>query len=387
MIYFDNAATTLQKPPDVWRAAVQAMDTCGNPGRSGHKAAMRAAEIVYDCRCLAADFFGLKEPERVVFTMNATHALNIAIKSCLKDGGHAVVSGYEHNSVVRPLEGLKEKGVTYTAARSPLFDPDQAYNALAAALEEETRCVILTHVSNVFGFILPVEKVDALCQRRGIPLIIDASQSAGILPLDVSRLSAAAFVCMPGHKGLYGPQGTGILLCCKDVSLYSVLEGGTGSLSGETRQPDFLPDALESGTLNVPGIAGLAEGLRFVSRSREAIREREAALVRAAANGLSAIPGVTVWHDDACQSGVLSFRADWADPAGMGERLAQRGICLRSGLHCAPLAHQSAGTLPEGTLRAGFSAFNTGREVEIFLQTVENLRKSPETAKNTCFRY
>ncbi len=387
MIYFDNAATTLQKPSSVWRAMVQAMENCGNPGRSGHKAAMRAAGIVYDCRCLAADFFGLKDPERVVFTMNATHGLNIAIKSCLKDGGHAVISGYEHNSVVRPLEGLKEKGVTYTVARSPLFDPEGAYNAVAEAVDEDTRCVILTHVSNVFGFVLPVEKVDALCQRRGIPLIIDASQSAGTLPLDVSKLLAAAFVCMPGHKGLYGPQGTGILLCCKDIPLYSVLEGGTGSLSGEIRQPDFLPDALESGTLNVPGIAGLGEGLRFVTRRREEIREREAGLVKAAAHGLSAIPGVTVWQDACCQSGVLSFRADWADPARLCEGFAKRGICLRSGLHCAPLAHQTAGTLPEGTVRAGFSAFNTGREVDIFLQTVENLRKSPETAKNTCLRY
>ena len=377
MIYFDNAATTLQKPSSVWRAMVQAVESCGNPGRSGHKAAMRAAEKVYDCRCLAADFFGLKDPERVVFTMNATHGLNIAIKSCLKDGGNAVISGYEHNSVVRPLEGLKGAGVTYTVAQSPLFDPEGAYNAVVEAIDEDTRCVILSHVSNVFGFVLPVEKVDALCLRRGIPLIIDASQSAGTLPLDVSKLQATAFVCMPGHKGLYGPQGTGILLCCKDVPLYSVLEGGTGSLSGESRQPDFLPDALESGTLNVPGIAGLGEGLRFVARRREEIREREAGLVKAAAHGLSVIPGVTVWQEASCQSSVLSFRADWIDPAQLCEGLAKRGICLRSGLHCAPLAHQTAGTLPEGTVRAGFSAFNTGREVDIFLQTVEKLRKSP----------
>lgn len=387
MIYFDNAATTLRKPSAVWRAAAQAMENCGNPGRSGHKAAMRAAEVVYDCRCLAADLFGLPDPQRVVFTMNATHALNIAIKSCMKGGGHAVISGYEHNSVVRPLEGMKGEGVTYTVAGSPLFDPEAAYNSLVEAVEEDTRCVILTHVSNVFGFILPVEKVDALCRRRGIPLIVDASQSAGALPIDASKLPAAAFVCMPGHKGLYGPQGTGILLCCKDIPLYNVIEGGTGSFSLEKRQPDLLPDALESGTLNVPGIAGLREGLRFVSRRREEIRQREEALVRQAAEGLSAIPGVTVWHSPSCQSGVLSFRADWADPAELCERLSAQGFCLRSGLHCAPLAHESAGTLPAGTVRAGFSAFNTGRELEIFLKTVENLRKSPETAKITCFRY
>ena len=387
MIYFDNAATTLQKPPSVWRAAAQAMESCGNPGRSGHKAAMRAAEIVYDCRCLAAEFFGLQDPERVVFTLNATHALNIAVKSCLKGGGHAVISGYEHNSVVRPLEGMGGEGVNYTVARSPLFDPEGVYNGVVEALTDDTRCVVLTQVSNVFGFVLPVEKVDALCARRGIPLIIDASQSAGILPLDLTKRSGTAFVCMPGHKGLYGPQGTGILLCCKDLPLYSVLEGGTGSLSLEKRQPDFLPDALESGTLNVPGIAGLREGLRFVSRRREEICQRERALVDRAAEGLSAVAGVTVWYQPDCQSGVLSFRADWADPATLCERLSQRGFCLRAGLHCAPLAHESAGTLPEGTLRVGFSAFNTGRELEKFLQTVENLRKSPETAKNKYFCY
>lgn len=387
MIYFDNAATTLQKPASVWRAVAQAIETCGNPGRSGHKAAMRAAEIVYRCRCMAADFFGLQDPERVVFTMNATHALNIAIKSCLKGGGHAVVSGYEHNSVVRPLEGMGGEGVTYTVARSPLFDADAVCDAVEEALREDTRCVILTHISNVFGFILPVDKIDALCVQRGIPLIIDASQSAGTLPLDVSKLSGTAFVCMPGHKGLYGPQGTGILLCCKDISLYSVLEGGTGSLSMEKRQPDFLPDGLESGTLNVPGIAGLGEGLRFVSRYRTEIREREATLIDAAAQGLSAIPGVTVWHQPDCQGGVLSFCADWGDPAELCERLAEQNICLRAGLHCAPLAHETAGTLPAGTLRAGVSAFNTEAQVEKFLQVFEKLRKSPETAKNTCFRY
>ena len=377
MIYLDSSATTFQKPPEVAAAVAEALACMSSPGRGGYTSAMKAAETLFLCRTELAELFHLSDPGGVVFTMNATHGLNIAIKSCLKDGGHAVISGYEHNSVVRPLEGLKGAGVTYTVAQSPLFDPEGAYNAVVEAIDEDTRCVILSHVSNVFGFVLPVEKVDALCLRRGIPLIIDASQSAGTLPLDVSKLQATTFVCMPGHKGLYGPQGTGILLCCKDVTLYSVLEGGTGSLSGESRQPDFLPDALESGTLNVPGIAGLGEGLRFVARRREEIREREAGLVKAAAHGLSVIPGVTVWQEASCQSSVLSFRADWIDPAQLCEGLAKRGICLRSGLHCAPLAHQTAGTLPEGTVRAGFSAFNTGREVDIFLQTVEKLRKSP----------
>ena len=387
MIYFDNAATTLQKPPAVWRAVARVIETCGNPGRSGHKAAMKAAHTVFDCRNAAADFFGMQDPQRVVFTMNATHGLNIAIKSCLKGGGHAVISGFEHNSVVRPLEGMKGEGVTYSAARASVFDPKATYTAVVEALTEDTRCVILTHVPNVFGFILPIEEVDGLCARRGIPLIIDASQSAGTLPLDVSKLQGTAFVCMPGHKGLYGPQGTGILLCCKDITLYSILEGGTGSLSMEKQQPDFLPDALESGTLNVPGIAGLREGIRFVSRHREEIEQWEQALVQQAAEGLASIPGVTVWHCDGHQTGVLSFKASWADPSVLCDALSRQDFCLRAGLHCAPLAHETVGTLPEGTLRIGFSPFNTRAQVEKLLQTIEKLRNPSETAKNTCFRY
>ena len=376
MIYLDAAATTLQKPAAVRRAVLRAMDTCANPGRSGHRPAMHAADIVYDCRQAAADFFHLDHPERVIFTQNATHALNLAIKALLHQGGHAVISGYEHNSVVRPLEAMKAQGVSYTVARSPLFDREGAYNAILEALREDTCCVILNHVSNVFGFQLPLEQVDALCARRGIPLVVDASQSAGVLPLDVSRLTGAAFVCMPGHKGLYGPQGTGILLCCKDREPYSLIQGGTGSFSLNLQQPADLPDALESGTLNVPGIAGLREGLRFVSTHRAEIRGREEALTRRLAEGLSALPGLSVWCSAACQSGVLSFRADDMDPGDLGQWLADRGICVRCGLHCAPLAHESVGTLPEGTVRVSLSAFNTAPQTDRLVAAVAEAIKT-----------
>ena len=221
MIYLDAAATTLQKPDAVRRAMIRALDSCANPGRSGHRPAMRAAETVFDCRCAAAEFFGVEQPERVIFTHNATHALNIALRSLLRRGGHAVISGYEHNSVVRPLEDLAEQGVTYTVAQMPLFCPETVCAAVEQAIRPDTCCVVLNHVSNVFGYRLPLEEVDALCARKGLYLVVDASQSAGILPLKVSSLAAAAFVCMPGHKGLYGPTGTGILLCCKDVQPYS----------------------------------------------------------------------------------------------------------------------------------------------------------------------
>lgn len=377
MIYFDAAATTLQKPAAVRQAVARALELCANPGRSGHKPALRAAEEVFACREEAAAFFGMEAPERVVFTQNATHALNLAIKSLLHDGGHAVISGYEHNSVVRPLEAMARQGVTYTAAYSSLFQPQETLDAIRAAIVPETRCVILNHVSNVFGFVLPLEEVDALCAEQGLPLIVDASQSAGVLPLKASALRAADFLCMPGHKALYGPQGTGLLLCCKDIQPYSLIEGGTGSLSLEARQPDFLPDLLESGTLNVPGIAGLREGLRFAAKNREEICRREQDLVRRLAEGIGALKGTEVFSHPDCQSGVLSFRSTRHDPAQLAEALGERGVCVRSGLHCAPLAHRSADTLPAGTVRLSLSAFNTGREAEGFLRILKDLLKTP----------
>ncbi len=378
MIYFDNAATTLYKPRSVAKAMEAAMLSCANPGRSGHAPAMRAAETVYRCRETAAEMFHLPCPEQVVFTSNATHALNIAIKSVLHGGGHAVVSGYEHNSVVRPLEAMKEQGVCYTVAQSGLFCPEQAVQAVQEALRSDTRCVILNHISNVFGFVLPLKEIDALCAQRQIALIVDVSQSAGLLDVDASELESARFLCMPGHKSLYGPQGTGLLLVCKAEGFYSLMQGGTGSESLNLSQPDFLPDALESGTLNVPGIAGLREGLLFVKKQgTAALAQHKRELVEQAAQGLGSIPGVRVFCGPAERhQGLISFAAQGQTPAELCARLAQRGICLRDGLHCSPLAHRSAGTLPEGTCRVSFSCFNTRREVSELVFAVKKVLTS-----------
>jgi len=375
MIYLDNGATTLQKPPSVGRAMEAALYTCGNPGRGGHRPAMRAADIVFTCRQLVAQLFGLDRLEGVVFTLNCTHALNLAIKSTLNDGGHAVISGYEHNSAVRPLEALRMRGVGYSVASWPLFDTAGTLAAIEGAITAETRCVIVSHVSNVFGFVLPLMEIDALCARRGVALIVDAAQSAGMLPLDVGKLKAASFVCMPGHKGLYGPQGTGILLCCKGDDLHSLIEGGTGSNSLELTQPGFLPDIFESGTLNVPGIAGLAEGVQFVlNRGVRAIGAHEADLTRRLARGLEAVPSVRAFSHPKGQSGVLSFVHERLPPEAVAEELGRQGICVRAGLHCATLAHRSAGTLPQGTVRASFSVFNTARQVDALVKAVQELQ-------------
>lgn len=370
MIYLDSAATTLQKPAAVAAASARAINNLASPGRGGHRPAMAAAETAFACREAAARLFHVDDPERVVFTFNATHGLNIAIKTLARPGSRVVISGYEHNAVTRPLHALE---ADIRVARSPLFDREAAVVAFGRELDRGADLVVCTHVSNVFGFILPVAEIAGLCRERGVPLIVDASQSAGALPLDFAALGAA-FIAMPGHKGLYGPQGTGLLLCGADP--VPLLEGGTGSESRRQSMPDFLPDRLEAGTHNIAGIAGLLEGLRFLERRGvEKIAVHEAALIRRMGEGLRAAPGVEVFlsDDPSAQAGVLSFRLRGRDCEEAGEELGGQGFALRAGLHCAPLAHESAGTLETGTLRASVSAFSTDREIEKFIRAVWEL--------------
>ena len=265
----------------------RAMRTMSSPGRGGYAAARAAEETAFRCRSLAAELFGVPSPEQVVFTSNATHALNIAIRSLVPEGGRVAVSGYEHNAVTRPLHAL---GARIKVAASPLFDRAALLRAFENSISPELDAVVCTHVSNVFGFVLPIEEIAALCRAEGVPLIVDASQSAGILPFELDTLGAA-FIAMPGHKGLYGPQGTGLLLCAHDAA--PLLYGGTGSASLEQTMPDFLPDRLEAGTHNMPGIAGLEAGLRFVRERRERIERHERALIARAAAALRGMDGVT----------------------------------------------------------------------------------------------
>lgn len=366
MIYLDSAATTFQKPPSVPRAVQTALRTMSSPGRGGYAAARAAEETAFRCRSLAAELFHASSPEQVVFTSNATHGLNIAIKSLVPQGGRVVVSGYEHNAVTRPLHALNAK---IKVASSPVFDSRAALRSFEALLSPETDAVICTHVSNVFGFILPVEEIAALCRAENVPMIVDASQSAGILPLDFSALGAA-FVAMPGHKGLYGPQGTGLLLCAHDAE--PLIEGGTGSASLEQTMPDFLPDRLEAGTHNMPGIAGLEAGLAFVKRKRGRIEQHERALIERAAVRLRALDGVTVYaaREEQTQIGVLSFCVDGMPPEETAEKLARQGFALRAGLHCAPYAHRTVGTLPDGTVRLSVSAFNAPQDIDAFARAL-----------------
>lgn len=359
MIYLDSAATTLQKPSAVARRTAAAMGSCGSVGRGGHPAAMAAADAVYQCRELAGRLFEA-EPEQVAFTMNATHGLNIAVKSLVSPGGSVVISGFEHNAVVRPLYAL---GAQVQIAGRRLFDPEDTLAQFERLLTPEVQAVFCTCVSNVFGYILPYPQIAALCRERGIPLVLDASQAAGTLPLSL-KTSGAAFIAMPGHKGLYGPQGTGLLLCSGGAE--PLIQGGTGSRSADREMPEFLPDRLEAGTHNVCGIAGLAEGLRFVlRRTPEAIFAHEVHLLRRMQEALKPMGGIHVFSGRP-QSGVLSFRMETLDCEEAAQQLGKRGIAVRAGLHCAPCAHESAGTFATGTVRVSFSAFNTAAEIDRF---------------------
>ena len=356
MIYLDHGATSFPKPPAVQRAVGEAMARCANPGRGSHAAAREGARVMYECREAAGELFRTS-PENVVLTMNCTHGLNMAIRTLLPPGGRVVISGFEHNAVTRPLRALRAR---VTVAGRRLFDPEDTLRSFRKALNRGADCAVFTGISNVFGYILPVQELARECRRRGIPFILDAAQSAGTMDIDFERLGAA-FVAMPGHKGLLGPMGTGLLLCARLPR--PILFGGTGSESENQSMPAFLPDRGEAGTLNVPGFAGLTAGIRRVlQEGAEAIGRREAELAAYTARELGKL-GYEVFSGQN-QGGTVSFRGE-TDCQTLCDGLPD--VALRSGLHCAPLAHRSAGTLVTGTVRASFGWSSTREDAQGFL--------------------
>lgn len=365
MIYLDHAATSFPKPPVVKEAVRRALDRCANPGRGGHAPAMAAAEAVYSCRETAGQFFHCG-PEQVVFTSGCTHGLNMAIFTLAKPGSRVLISGFEHNAVTRPLHAL---GAQIITAGTRLFDQADTLERFETALKNGVDAAVFTHMSNAFGYILPVDEMAALCRKYRVPFAVDAAQSAGSLPVDFSRWGAD-FVAMPGHKGLLGPQGIGLLLCAHTPK--PMLFGGTGSQSIQQQMPDFLPDGAEAGTLNVPGIAGLEAGLRYVNRiGLKTISSREQRQVARCVGALKKL-GYTVFSG-ADQGGVLSFLPPM-DCQQAADILSSRGVAVRAGLHCAPLAHQSAGTLDTGTVRLSFGHDASDRQSDFFLQIAHLLR-------------
>ena len=365
MIYLDHGATSYPKPAEVHWAVMDAMDRCANPGRGGYPAAMKGAKVVYECRKRAAQFFDC-DPEQVVFTANCTQGLNMAIRTLFKPGDRVVISGFEHNAVTRPLHGL---GCEILVAGRKLFDWENTLKEFGEALDTGVDGAVFTHVSNVFGYILPVAEMAKMCREKGVPFIMDAAQSAGHMRVSLKELGAD-FIAMPGHKGLLGPMGTGLLLCNRLPEPFMM--GGTGSESRNQRMPDFLPDRGEAGTVNVPGIAGLGAGILYLQKyGIENIRKTEETCAKRCAEGLKKF-GIAV-YSGSHQGGTLSFlpRIDCEEGARI---LAQEGIAVRAGLHCAPLAHESAGTIRTGTIRISFGIDGNGMKVRAFLRAASKLR-------------
>ena len=363
MIYLDSGATSFHKPAAVYRAVARAMQTCANPGRGGYGAAMEASRVVYECRETAAKLFHCS-PEQVVLTTSCTHGLNTAIRSVVKPRAKVVISGFEHNAVTRPLHAL---GAEVRVAGRKLFDWQDTLDDFGEKLKGADAAVF-THISNVFGYILPVEEMASLCRMRGIPFVVDAAQSAGSLDVDLEKLGAD-FIAMPGHKGLLGPQGTGLLLCAAEAQ--PLLYGGTGSASIPQTMPEDLPERLEAGTLNVPGYAGLTEGLRYLLRTGpEQIHAREHRQLKRCIQGLRQM-GMQVFAG-AHQAATVSFLPG-PDCEEAAARLARQGIAVRAGLHCAPFAHESAGTLETGTVRVSFGYDASQTQTDAFLKAASKL--------------
>ena len=377
MIYLDNSATTFPKPKSVNDALMRAERSLSNPGRGGHRLSMAAGEELFAARSAAAGFFNAKGAENVIFTLNCTHAINIVLKGLLRPGDHAVVSELEHNAVMRPLQSLSEKGISYTAARVLPCDDDKTVSSFRSAINGRTRLIVCTHASNVWGLRMPVERLSALAHEYGIPILVDAAQSAGVIPIDVQR-AGIDFLCTAGHKGLYGPMGTGLLILNSDEHPESLTQGGTGSGSDSFLQPSEIPDRFESGTPNVAGIAGLRAGIGFVeSRTPERIAAHEFSLIRRLYRGLSKNPKIILYLPEPTPEffvPILSFNIKGTDSETAARMLGRRGIAVRAGLHCCPAAHRALGTLETGTIRVSPSAFSAPSDIDVLLRTIDVVR-------------
>ena len=374
MIYFDNAATTGKKPIGVIRAVDGALrELSANPGRSGHNASLKAADAVYSVREKIAELFGASGAENVVFTLNCTHSINCVIKGVLKKGDHAVTSTLEHNSVIRPL--VKEE-IPFDTAYVSLTDDGATLREFERKIRNNTRLVICTGASNVFGKTLPIAEIGALCRQRGVLFVVDAAQIAGVMPIDMRQMNID-YLCIAPHKGLYAPMGIGVLICEKPIE-NTIIEGGTGTNSAELVQPEGLPERLESGTVNVPEIMGLSAGIDYVNGlGIKKIYTHEMNLIRYLYKELSKNDRVQLYTPeprDGLYAPVLSFNIYGKSSAEVSQYLNSKGIAVRGGLHCAPSAHRQIGTLDIGAVRVSVAAFNTSAEIESLIKAIKQIR-------------
>jgi len=381
MIYFDNTATSFPKPPCVLEAMAKFMNEIGaNPGRSGHRLAIESGRIVYSAREAVGDLFHVADPMRIVFTANVTEALNLALHGLLTPGDHVITSSMEHNSMMRPLRCLEQKGVELTVvpcSSQGVLDPQN----IESAIRSNTVMLALNHASNVVGTILPIEEIGQITRKHDLLLLVDAAQTAGVLSIDMEK-DGIDLLGFTGHKSLYGPMGTGGLIIGERVDLEKfepIISGGTGSRSEHEYQPEFLPDKFESGTPNGVGLAGLNASLRWMlSQCIENIRSHEIQLTKRLLDGLSSIAGVKIYgeQDPEKQIATVSFNIFGKQPSEIGLRLDEEfGILCRLGLHCSPASHRTIGTFPAGTVRFGLGFFNTENEVDFAIAAIRKLIK------------
>ena len=377
MIYFDNAATTLQKPECVLRAVIEAMGTFGNPGRGVHEPALAASRAVYETRCALAQLFRVENPANIAFTANATAALNTAIKGILNPGDHVITTAMEHNSVLRPLYELEDRGVELTILPADDWGRIDC-NAISAAIRDNTRAIVCTHGSNLTGNLLDIGKIGAIAKAHGLLFVVDASQTAGVFPIDVQKMDID-ILCFTGHKGLLGPQGTGGLYVREGVDVRPLLTGGSGVQSHSKTHPAQMPTALESGTLNAHGLAGLNAGVRWLLETGiDTLRQKELDLMWAFYEGVREIPEITVYGDFSARERcpIVSLNVRDYDSSQVSDALfSQYGIATRPGAHCAPLMHDALGTGSRGGVRFSFSHYNTMEEIKIAIAALREIAR------------
>ncbi|MBS5788686.1 MAG: aminotransferase class V-fold PLP-dependent enzyme [Clostridioides difficile] len=379
MIYFDNAATTYPKPEEVYDAVYDCMKNyCANPGRAGHKLAMKSARKIYDARENLAKLFNVDNPMTIVFTHNATDSLNLAIKGVLKKGDHVITTSMEHNSVIRPIKALESKGVENTIVEC---DKDGFLNPedVEKAIKENTKLIVTTHASNVCGTLVDIKSVGGIAKKHGILYLVDASQTAGVYNIDVKDMNID-MLAMPGHKCLFGPQGTGVLYVREDLKLDILKEGGTGSKSEELTQPELFPDKYESGTHNTPGIVGLNEGVKFVlDKGIEKIREHEEELCQYMLDKLKEIENIEIYgpEDSKKRAAVIAMNIGDMDSGEVTFILDDEyDIATRSGIHCSPLAHTTLGTLGQGAVRFSIGYFNTTYDIDKAIKALKKISEN-----------
>ncbi|HVI39795.1 MAG TPA: aminotransferase class V-fold PLP-dependent enzyme [Anaerovoracaceae bacterium] len=378
MIYLDNGATSFPKPNGMLRVMYECMrDYCGNPGRSGHQMSMKTGEEIYKARNEIGRLFHIEDCSRIVFTSNTTEALNLGIKGVLENGDHVITSAMEHNSVLRPLKALEESGIETTIVKCS-GDGTLNFEMLEKEIRDNTKLIVCTHASNVTGTIMPIKEIGDLARKKNILFMVDAAQSAGCLPIDVKDMNIA-LLALPGHKGLLGPMGTGMLYIRENVEMKPLKEGGTGTKSRELVQPTEYPEGYEAGTVNAPGIIGLGYSSKYISSlGVENIKAYEEELIGILDDALRNMNGITVygpWNGKK-KTGIVTFNLKQLGCEDVCDRLnSEYGIASRGGFHCAALAHKTIGTYDTGAVRLSVGPFNTKRDINMAIQAIYQIQK------------